>query len=177
MDVTPLQESVERIGNWRELPFFNNGQFDTVCERLAAESRPALPAAGNILRAFKLTRPEDVRVVIVGQDPYPNLCPRLATGLAFAVPDCTVTLPPSLKRIFDKIPNHRTGPNLEYWAAQGVLLVNTILTVPENFSHMSESSKENYRNSISIDWHPLIEDVLAALGSGPIKYVAFCGDP
>lgn len=163
MDVTPLRNSFEEIGDWSELPFFrNNGPFDRICDHLANEPRPILPAAGNILRAFELTPRSQVRVVIVGQDPYPDWNPRLArglaTGLAFAVPDCTVTLPSSLEYILAETPNFRTGQNLEYWAAQGGLLVNTILTVPENFSQMSDQEKCAYRNCIG--WHLLIEDVL-----------------
>ncbi len=166
MNVIPLQQSLGRIGSWRKLPFFSSsGQFGAICASLATMSRPVLPEAGKILRPFELTQMETVRVVIVGQDPYPNWNPRLgigrATGLAFAVPDYTVTLPPSLRNIFAEIPNYRTGQNLEYWAGQGVLLVNTISAVPENFLQMSKKERKEYRESIG--WHFLIRDVLNAL--------------
>ena len=165
MNVTPLRQSARRIGNWERLPFFNNGQFTAVCWRLRAETRPVLPAAGNILRAFKLTRPEDVRVVIVGQDPYPHWNPRLAaglaTGLAFAVPDCTVVLPSSLSNILGKIPNFQTGQNLEHWAEQGVLLLNAILTIPVDV--VKGTQKGKIAGHKSFGWSDLIKDVTTGL--------------
>lgn len=181
MNVTPLRNSVGRIGTWIQLPFFrHNGPFDDICARLTDERRPILPAGGNILRAFELTRREDVRVVIIGQDPYPNWNPRLAaglaTGLAFAVPDCTVTLPTSLERIFDKIPNHRTGPNLEYWAAQGVLLLNTILTIPVDTVNGSQKGvNEGERSHRDFGWESLIGDALADLTHSNDVFFMFFG--
>ena len=170
MNVTPLEQSVGRIGKWSQLSFFNNERFTSVCRRLRNETRPVLPAAGNILRAFELTRPEYVRVVIVGQDPYPHWNPRLAaglaTGLAFAVPNCTVKLPSSLSNILGKIPYFRTGQNLEHWAGQGVLLLNTTLTIPVDIVDGSQKGiskgKKSHRR---LGWKFLIKNVLDNLES------------
>ncbi|MDT8347414.1 MAG: uracil-DNA glycosylase [Flavobacteriaceae bacterium] len=90
-----------------------------------------LPKTKDHFTAFELTSPEAVKVVILGQDPYPT--PGNAHGLSFSVPD-GVKIPASLKNIFFKIaqdfgteiPN---SGNLSRWAAQGVLLLNTVLTV------------------------------------------------
>ena len=84
-----------------------------------------------IFRAFELTPLPDVKVVILGQDPYHG--PGQAMGLSFSVPD-GVPAPPSLKNIFREIGTDlgiaMSGrPNLEKWARQGVLLLNTCLTV------------------------------------------------
>ena len=89
------------------------------------------PPGSQIFRAFELTPVSDVKVVILGQDPYHGL--GQAHGLSFSVPD-GVAAPPSLKNIFKEIESdlgvRMSGyPNLEKWARQGVLLLNAVLTV------------------------------------------------
>ena len=85
-------------------------------------------------RALRLVAPKDVRVVILGQDPYHEV--GQATGLSFAVPSTLKKLPPSLKNIFKEIAREtnsalRRDGDLTDWAEQGVLLLNTSLTVEE----------------------------------------------
>ena len=157
MNVTPLVQSVGKIGSWRELPFFNNGQFGAVCERLAAETRPILPAAENILRAFELTPRLKVRVVIVGQSPYSD--PRHVTGLAFAAPN-NVGIPDTLDRVFGNVyQNRRKNRNqeLSHWTAQGVLLLNTTLTVPRGLE------RGEYNEHDRIGWSFLIRQTIESL--------------
>jgi uracil-DNA glycosylase len=89
------------------------------------------PPGGRIFRAFELTPLDQVKVVILGQDPYHGY--GQAMGLSFSVPD-GVPAPPSLKNIFKEIEDdlgiRMSGrPNLEGWARQGVLLLNAVLTV------------------------------------------------
>jgi hypothetical protein len=84
------------------------------------------PPAGSIFRAFELTPPEQVRAVIIGQDPYHE--PGQAQGLAFSVPE-KVKLPPSLKNIFKEYSSDTGNPvpdsgDLTSWAQSGVLLMN-----------------------------------------------------
>lgn len=89
------------------------------------------PPEPDVYAALKLTPRENVRVVILGQDPYHG--PRQAHGLCFSV-QRGVTVPPSLRNIFQELrddlgitpPQHG---NLEHWAKQGVLLLNATLTV------------------------------------------------
>ena len=89
------------------------------------------PPRDQTFTALELTAPEDVRVVIVGQDPYHG--PGQAHGLSFSVPR-GVPVPPSLRNVFQELrddlgiapPQHG---NLEHWARQGVLLLNATLTV------------------------------------------------
>ncbi|MCL2027917.1 MAG: uracil-DNA glycosylase [Bacteroidales bacterium] len=89
------------------------------------------PPNTQIFNAFNLTPFHDVKVVILGQDPYHGV--GQAHGLSFSVPD-GVDLPPSLRNIFQEISDDlgvslpRSG-NLERWAKQGVFLLNTTLTV------------------------------------------------
>ena len=96
-----------------------------------AAGKPIYPPGSLIFRAFDLTPVSAVKVVILGQDPYHN--PGEAMGLSFSVPE-GVRTPPSLRNIFQEIEAdlgiRMSGhPNLEGWARQGVLLLNSILTV------------------------------------------------
>lgn len=100
----------------------------------AYQSRTIYPKKEERYAALELTPLEKVRVVILGQDPYHQ--PLQAHGLAFSVPS-GIALPPSLRNIYREIEsdlgvtmNHQSG-DLSHWATQGVLLLNTSLTVEE----------------------------------------------
>ena len=90
------------------------------------------PEMNNIFNALNTVKYEDVKVVIIGQDPYHE--PNQAHGLAFSVQD-GITVPPSLVNIYKEIESdlgikcHTETGNLLRWAKQGVLLLNTSLTV------------------------------------------------
>lgn len=90
------------------------------------------PPAEDLFNAFKLTEFDDIKVVILGQDPYHEKGE--AIGLAFSVRD-GVKMPPSLMNIFKELYNDlgikRTKTDLSDWAKQGVFLLNTVLTVEE----------------------------------------------
>lgn len=97
------------------------------------------PKRENIFNAFKFTSKENVKVVIIGQDPYHE--PNQAMGLSFSVPE-NVKIPPSLVNIFKEIKNDlnidmKPNGDLTYLAKQGVLLINAYLTVrrSEPLSH------------------------------------------
>lgn len=118
---------------YRDLTKFVNEEYD---------SGVVYPTRENIFKAFELTDLDDVKVVILGQDPYHN--ENQAHGLSFSVLPSQPVLPPSLKNIFTEIHND-VGcyiPNngyLEKWAKEGVLLLNTVLTVRE---HEANSHKD-----------------------------------
>lgn len=103
---------------------------DFLREEVAA-GRGYLPAGDHVLRAFE--RPlEDVRVLIVGQDPYPT--PGHAVGLSFSVAPDVRPIPRSLVNIFSELESdlglpRPTSGDLSPWADQGVLLLNRVLTV------------------------------------------------
>lgn len=94
-------------------------------------TKTIFPPKENIFQALKLTSYKDVKVVIVGQDPYHGVGE--AHGLSFSVQD-GIKIPPSLKNIYKElnddlgIPISSSG-NLTKWAEQGVLLLNAVLTV------------------------------------------------
>lgn len=90
------------------------------------------PKGSQIFRAFETCPPEKVRVVILGQDPYPT--PGHAHGLCFSVDAAVRPLPRSLNNIYQELKSDlgiepRADGDLSRWAAQGVLLLNSVLTV------------------------------------------------
>ena len=96
-----------------------------------AAGKSIYPPGSQIFRAFDLTPVQDVKVVVLGQDPYHGQ--GQAHGLSFSVP-ANIPAPPSLKNIFKEIESdlgiRMSGyPDLEKWARQGVLLLNAVLTV------------------------------------------------
>ena len=101
--------------------------------KLAGESRPYMPIEHRIMRAFE-TSMDDVKVLLVGQDPYPT--ENVAIGLSFAVDlEVSQLLPRSLQNILKEVatdlgPKVKIGGDLTKWAEQGVMLLNRHLTVP-----------------------------------------------
>lgn len=93
-------------------------------------STQCFPEEKNIFRAYDTTPFDRVRVVILGQDPYHT--PGAAMGLSFSVPNGS-KIQPSLRNIFKELESDlvlkRTNTDLTDWAEQGVLLLNTVLTV------------------------------------------------
>ena len=101
---------------------------------------PIYPPKNLVWNAFHLTPPDKLRVVILGQDPYINL--DQAMGLAFSVPS-ELPLPPSLKNIYKKLNIKHSNGDLSHWSKQGVLLLNTTLTVR---AKQSNSHSKYWRN-------------------------------
>ena len=100
----------------------------------AYKERPIFPPKNYILRALSLTDYNDVKVVILGQDPYHGVGE--ANGLAFSVND-GIKLPPSLQNIYKELNSDLNIPistkgDLTCWAKEGVLLLNTVLTVEKD---------------------------------------------
>lgn len=99
------------------------------------QSNQCFPPIQEVFRAFQWCKWDEIKVVIIGQDPYPTI--NNANGLAFSVRE-NQKLPSSLSNIYREIENSYdllfklTNGNLEFWAKQGVLLLNSILTVEEN---------------------------------------------
>lgn len=121
---------------WKKVlaPYLANPDFTSLADFVRQEylSKTIYPRPENIFKAFWLTPFSQVKVVILGQDPYHG--PGQAHGLCFSVP-AGIETPPSLKNIFKEIASDLGRPtivadgNLEIWARQGVFLLNTILTV------------------------------------------------
>lgn len=100
-------------------------------------STTVYPEQGKVFTAFQLTAPQDVKVVILGQDPY--IGPNEAHGLSFSTESGKYT--PSLRKIAHALGNPPDWDNnLTRWATQGVFLLNRVLTVDKGFSN-SHASK------------------------------------
>jgi uracil-DNA glycosylase len=138
MSDTPVAAALARFRKsgspWLALPFFTDGSAEAVVAKVDARiaaGATVLPAPDNIFNALTLTPLDSVRVVILGQDPYPT--PGDANGLAFSY--VGVRLPASLKVILTELaepgeaPVKPTTGDLTPWARQGVLLLNAALTV------------------------------------------------
>ena len=133
------------------------------------QNHTVFPQRSLIFHAFQRTPYRDVKVVILGQDPYPT--PGHATGMAFSVPQ-NVKITRSLSNIFKErlndvgIPVSSSG-NLSHWADQGVLLLNTILTVRSGAANSHKS----------IGWQHIIDPVIEALNHKPhpIVYILWGG--
>ncbi len=145
---------------------FEKPYFNTIVQFLKAEKaagKTIYPPGKLIFNAFEQTSFQNVKVVIIGQDPYHNF--GQAHGLCFSVPE-NIATPPSLVNIFKEIKNDlgieipQTG-NLEQWAKQGVLLLNASLTVEEN-KPMSHSQ---------CGWHLFTDVVISHISSNKNEVV------
>lgn len=124
---------------WKEIlkEEFEKPYFQKIVDTLKAEKNAGItiyPPGPLIFNAFNATPFDSIKVVILGQDPYHNV--GQAHGLCFSVQD-GVPIPPSLVNIFKEIKNDLgieppSSGNLSAWAAQGVLLLNAVLTVRAN---------------------------------------------
>ena len=121
---------------WRGLfsKTYSEADFDALIAEVGQryERETVFPSKENVFRALEMVSPETVKIVVVGQDPYPT--PGNAHGLSFSV-DRTAKIPASLKTIFGELERSiegwvkPTSGDLQAWASQGVLLLNSILTV------------------------------------------------
>jgi uracil-DNA glycosylase len=128
-----IEESWKRaLSQEFTMPYF--AEIVTFLKAEKALNKVIFPPGKLIFHAFEKTPVEKVKVVILGQDPYHN--PGQAHGLSFSVPK-GIPMPPSLINIFKEVKNDLGLPipshgNLEKWAAEGVLLLNAVLTVRKN---------------------------------------------
>ncbi|MFE2757098.1 uracil-DNA glycosylase [Actinosynnema sp. NPDC059335] len=161
----PLEEIVE--AGWAAALAPVADRIAAMGEFLRAEvaaGRTYLPAGENVLRAFQQPF-HSVRVLIVGQDPYPT--PGHAVGLSFSVSPETRPIPKSLVNIYTEYmsdlghPKPSTG-DLTPWTEQGVLLLNRALTVQPGKSN-------SHRNK---GWEPVTEQAIRALAERDAPLVA-----
>lgn len=149
-------------GGYDEILSNHSKDFDSLGEfiKLEYSVENVFPPYENLFSAFRLTPFRSARVVILGQDPYHEK--GQATGLAFSVPR-NIKFPPSLRNILKEVEaeykqninfkNSSQNDILSGWASQGVLLLNTVLSVREGkaFSHAGKG------------WENLTDEIIAAL--------------
>jgi len=140
---------------------FEKEYYQNLRRNLAVEykTRTIYPDMYDIFNALKYTAFEDVKVVILGQDPYHG--PGQAHGLCFSVKP-GIQMPPSLKNIFKELETDVGAPmpeigELTRWARQGVLLLNTVLTV-------REGSPNSHR---PLGWEIFTDRVISLLNDAP----------
>lgn len=134
-------------------PYF--AELSAFVDRERSEGKVIYPAEDKVFKALDLCPPENVKAVILGQDPYHE--PGQAMGLSFSVPD-TVKTPPSLRNIFKELQDDlgiltSGSTDLTPWAQQGVLLINAIMTVREG----QAASHSNIR------WQQFTDAVISTL--------------
>lgn len=144
---------------------FEKPYFAELTEKVRNEylQETVFPQETKLFRAFELVEPEDVRVVILGQDPYHT--PGVADGLAFST-QSTNKVPPSLQNIFKELRaegfDTKDDPDLTRWATQGVLLLNASLSVRSG----EANSHADY------GWHQFTDAVIHAISERE-KHVVF----
>ncbi len=146
---------------WKEIlqPEFDAPYFKELTDfvRHEYQTTKVFPPAGQIFNAFDSCAPQDIKVLILGQDPYHN--DGQAMGLSFSVPQ-GVALPPSLVNIYKEISMETGRPSpadgdLTRWARQGVLLLNATLTVRAH----SAASHQGH------GWETFTDNVIARMSS------------
>ncbi|MGC3976417.1 MAG: uracil-DNA glycosylase [Nitrospira sp.] len=129
-----------------------------------AAGEMVLPSPAETFKAFELTSYRSVRVILLGQDPYHT--PGMAHGLCFSVPPDVPSIPPSLKNIFRELRNDLgcdipNNGSLIPWARQGVLLLNSALTVR---AHMPNSHRK-------FGWQEITDRVIKLLDAKTTRVV------
>ena len=144
---------------------FSSQSFENLSSFLTTEqeTETIFPTREKIFRAFELTSYADTKVVILGQDPYHG--PGQAHGLSFSV-EAEQKLPPSLRNIFKELASDLDCPpptdgDLTVWARQGVLLLNTVLTVRSGAAH-------SHKNQ---GWEEFTDAVFEILNDHPQRLV------
>jgi uracil-DNA glycosylase len=153
------QADIKLRPEWKELLIeeFGKPYFAELREKVrdAYLAGPVHPKPADLFRAFDLVPPKDVKVVILGQDPYHT--PGVAHGLAFSTGSHN-PVPPSLSNIFKELqaeygtPVNR-DPDLTRWARQGVLLLNASLSVASGQANSHET----------FGWHQFTDAAIKAL--------------
>lgn len=141
------------------VPYFTENRHERILQKVATlrETTTVFPAEDDVFAALKAVAFKDVRVVILGQDPYHGA--GQAHGLSFSVPE-GAKFPPSLRNIFKEIDAEFYGgekrvvsTNLTRWADQGVLLLNATLTVQEGQA----------ASHAKLGWAGLTDDIIKSL--------------
>ena len=154
------------LGDWASLPFFDT-DWPRIRDVLDTNTDAILPPRRQIFSALERTQPANVRVVILGQDPYPTR--GHAHGFAFSVEPDVSPLPRSLNNIFkemrDDLGAAPQNGDLRGWADQGVLLLNTALSVTEG----------NAGAHARLGWDALAAQVIKETSEKPTAYILWGG--
>ena len=160
---------LEAVGNEFHKPYYS-GLYRFIQEEYS--THVVYPPADDIFNAFHFTPLKDVKVLILGQDPYHGS--HQAHGLSFSIESEKAKFPPSLRNMFKELKTdldiERTERNLTDWAEQGVLLLNTVLTVQAGkaASHRKKGW-ETFTDTIIKKLNDKDEQVIFVLWGGDAK--------
>lgn len=141
------------IEKWDDLKFFSSGEWQVLEEKLSdwdIQGVRYTPRRQDIFKAMDLCEFKDVKVCIVGQDPYPEA--KYATGLAFSIPRKSKSIPPSCAAILAEYSDDLHMPiplsgNLEGWCSEGILLWNAVpVCLPELPMYVYDYPEWEYLN-------------------------------
>ena len=132
-----MDEYLNFDSSWKDKLDYDFSKIETFLKDENRDSSVVYPATNDIFNAFKYTSFENIKVVILGQDPYHGK--NQAHGLAFSVQD-EVAIPPSLRNIYQELKDDLNiippnNGNLTRWAKSGVFLLNAVLTVRAHEAH------------------------------------------
>jgi uracil-DNA glycosylase len=154
-----VHENIRIPVAWKQLLHneFEKPYWEELATRVREEytTKKVFPHPTHLFRAFTYSAPQEVNVVILGQDPYHT--PGVADGLAFSTPTHN-PIPPSLQNIFKEVSDEyqtpiNLDPDLSRWATQGVLLLNASLSV--------RSGEAN--SHVAFGWHHFTDAVISTL--------------
>ena len=156
---------LNRLGCWSDLPFFSD-DLPGIADALSGSE--FLPPKDLTFAALERCQPNATKIIIIGQDPYHT--PGKADGLAFSIPQTFGGRLDSLGNIFKELKEdldvERTRSELDDWADQGVLLINTALTVPP----------ERPKAHAKLGWSKLVPQIIQKLSNQP-RAGLFWGGP
>lgn len=172
MQVEKLQDILSKEWINPLSKFIQSTQFDNITETIRSERKRGFniqPTTDRVFRAFNLCKPNDVKVIMAAQDPYNAIRDggHIADGLAFS---CSLTKSPqpSLRNIYKGV-QKTTGSDLmekndwdlEYLARQGVLLINSSLTVRSNYANSHKGLWDEFLNEVFFEvvnrvTHPIV---------------------
>jgi uracil-DNA glycosylase len=166
-----MKEWSSLLGSQKEQPYFVDAMTFVANERAAG--KVIYPPQEEVFSAFSLTTPTNLKVVILGQDPYHG--PNQAHGLSFSVKRGN-KIPPSLRNIYKELASDIEGfhipqhGDLSEWAEQGVLLLNTVLTVEQGQAHSHKKiGWEQFTNAVIAQLSESFDNLVFILWGGPAQ--------
>jgi uracil-DNA glycosylase len=159
------------LGDEKQKPYFI--ELMAFVEQERAEGQLVYPPREDVFNAFKLCQAQDVKIVILGQDPYHG--PNQAHGLSFSVKKGN-PIPPSLRNIYKELAQDIDGFNtpshgdLTHWAKQGVLLLNTVFTVRDGQAHSHKNKGwESFTDTVIAKLSEARSDLVFLLWGAPAQ--------
>lgn len=157
---------------WEDFFNENNYVIEDISDSLDKCKEPIYPPLGLVYYAFELCKPQEIKVVLIGQDPYHK--PGEAMGLAFSVPQ-GIRIPPSLRNIYYSLKKENyeisdiSCGDLTGWVKKGVFLINTALTVKERTPGSHSKIWKSFTTRLVIWLNENMKGIVWVLWGGPAQ--------